>query len=112
MPKELQEQDLRLEILETGDRPSILALGLWGSQSLKRARMAVFAVDVLGRVQLMPPDAVRLLRSPRVEDELLDKLSVEEAINVMVKQEDPEDLILEYLTKRKSREAQDGSSHL
>jgi hypothetical protein len=99
-------------MLETGDRPSLFALGLWGMQSLKHARMAVFAVDVLGRIQLLPPEAVQVLTKPRVEDELLDTLPVEDAINVMVKQEDTEEKILEYLSNRKARGTIDGPASL
>lgn len=99
----LEDQELTLDRLASGDRPSILALGVSGAESLKRTKMAVFMVDVLGRVQIMAPSAVSVLAPPRVSDEELDSYDEERAINVMVAQNDSEEVILTYLSSRKGR---------
>jgi alpha-N-acetylglucosamine transferase len=112
MPNEIEEQDLKVEMLESGDRPSLFALGLWGAQSIRQSKMAVFMVDVLGRVQLMPVSAVQVIVKPRVDDDTLDTLTVEEAIHVMVAQDDTEQLILDYIKRRKTKEAANGSAGL
>lgn len=102
MSKE-ENQELRVESLFSGDRPSIYALGIFGAESLKRAKMAVFMIDVLGRVVIMPPDAVKILRSPRVADVELDGMSEEDAINLMLEQGDEEAVVVGYLKGRKAR---------
>ena len=102
------DQPLTFDKLASGDRPSILALGISGAESLKRARMAVFMVDVLGRIQLMPPDAVQVVKPPRVKEEELDEMLEERAIDVMLAQEDGDDEIVAYLKGRRGREAARG----
>jgi hypothetical protein len=86
--------------LVSGDRPSILALGVYGAESLKRAKMAVFMVDVLGRVHIMPPHTVEVLVTPKVSRDELNKMSEDDAISVMTRQGDGDDLILDYLKAR------------
>ena len=97
-------QELRVEKLVSGDRPSIYALGIFGAESIKRSQMAIFMVDVLGRVCIMPPDSVQVLRKPRIADVELDLLSEEDAINTMLQQEDDQTAIIKYLKAREVRE--------
>ena len=99
---EEREQQLRFERLTSGDRPSILALGVYGAESLKKTKMAVFMVDVLGRVQILPPSAVQVLAPAKVKESELDSLSEDEAIAVMTAQQDSDDTIIAYLTRRKA----------
>jgi hypothetical protein len=96
-------EDLSIEKISSGDRPSLYALGLAAAEALKQARTAVLMVDVLGRVRLMPQEAVKVLHPPKIEDEDLDLLSEEEAIDLLVVQGDSEQMILEYVTRRKTK---------
>lgn len=98
-----KQQDLYVDKLASGDRPSIYALGLFGADSLKKAHVAVFMVDILGRVHIMSPDSVQVLQRARVPDEDLDTLSEEEAIHVLLEQGDAEEAIIEYLKGREVR---------
>lgn len=106
------EQELRYERLVSGDRPSILALGVYGAESIKKTRQAVFVVDVLGRVQILPPSAVQILTPAKVKESELDELSEDQAIAVMTAQGDNEDAIIAYLSGRKARGGLRGESDL
>ena len=97
------DQELRYEKLVSGDRPSILALGVYGAESIRKSKQAFFVVDVLGRVQILPPSAVQVLAPPKVRESDLDQLSEDQAIAVMTAQEDSEDAIITYLAGRKAR---------
>jgi hypothetical protein len=99
---------LRAERLVSGDQPSIIAAGIYAAASIRQLGMAVLMVDALGRVHTMPADAVRVLAHPRIQDDELDLMDEDTAIEVMLKQEDPEDVILGYLKRRK--EKSDGNS--
>lgn len=109
MPEDADErtESLHVEKLVSGDRPSIYALGVFGAHALRQFSVAVFMVDVLGHVHLMPPDAVSVAKMPRVSDEELDLMSEEAAINVMIKQEDAEATIISYLKRRSEKEGKD-----
>lgn len=96
------EEDLMLDKVSSGDRPSLLALGMAAGQSLKMTKMAVLMVDVKGRVRLMPLETVKVFHPPRIEDDELNELEEEEAIELMVAQGDQEQTILEYITRRKA----------
>jgi hypothetical protein len=110
---ELITRELRYERLVSGDRPSILALGVYGAESIKKTMMAVFMVDALGRIHVMPPGAVQVLSAPRVLAEDLDTMTEEQAISVMTAQGDGDEVILAYLSKRSTREGtRDGSEGL
>jgi hypothetical protein len=102
-------EPLQMERLLSGDRPSIITLGAHGAHALRQHKLAVFAVDVVGRVHMLPPSAVKLLAPPRVQDSELDEMTEDEAIDIMASQSDPEEAILKYLTERKGRES-NGSS--
>jgi len=95
-----QDQELTLDKLSAGDRPSILALGVAAAESLKQASLAVFMVDVLGRVQILPPTSVTVKVPARVKDAELDELTEDSAIHIMTAQGDGDDSIMEYLHRR------------
>jgi hypothetical protein len=97
------QQDLHMERLISGDRPSIMALGVYGAESIKRSRMAVFMVDILGRVHVMPPDAVEVKKTPRVGNADLDQLEEGDAINALLLQGDEEKTVIDYLRGREER---------
>jgi hypothetical protein len=63
----------------------------------------VFAVDVLGQVQILHPSAIQLLVKPRIKDEELDKMDETNAIQVMLAQSDSEEAIRTYLHNRAGR---------
>lgn len=96
------EEELTFDKLSSGDRPSIMALGLATSQYLKQTKMAVIMVDVRGRVRLMPMNSVKILSPPRLSDDELNEVDEEQAIEAMVAQGDPEQTILEYMSRRKA----------
>lgn len=100
---EIQE-DLSLDKLSSGDRPSLYVLGMAASQALKQTKTAVLMVDVLGRVRLMPTDSVKILKMPRIEDDELNSLDEDQVIHLLNAQGDTEEMILEYLSRRKSIE--------
>jgi hypothetical protein len=96
------EQELTVEKLTTGDKPSLFMFGMVGAQSIRKTKMAVFMVDVLGRVRIMPPEAVQVLIPPRVSNEDLAQLSEEQAIEVKLAEGASEEEIIEYLRRRAS----------
>jgi len=95
-----KEEEIVLDKLSSGDRPSIYAAGLAAAQSLKKTGMAVLMADVLGRVFLLPPEAVEIKTRPRVRDEELNLLPEDAAIQLLVRQGDEEESILQYLKRR------------
>lgn len=78
------------------------------AHALRKGRVAVFMVDALGQVVLMPPDSVEVLRMPLVTVEQLDSLTEDEAIALMVSEGREEDSIMKYLASRHSK----GLSHV
>src|SRR4051812_25760147 len=78
------DEELEVEKLTSGDRPSILMFGLVGAQAIRSSKMAVFMVDALGRVRIMPTGAVKVLIPPKISDEDLDRLEEDQAIQVKV----------------------------
>lgn len=96
------QEELSLDKLSSGDRPSIYVLGMAASQALKQTKTAVLMVDALGRVRLMPPESVKVLKVPRIEDAELDALDEDQAIHLLSAQGDTEAMILEYLSRRKA----------
>lgn len=74
--------------------------------------MAVFVVDVLGRVHLLRPEDVKVINPPRVLERELDALSEDDAIRLMTMQGDSEDVILAYLQQRSRAEGVGGSQDL
>lgn len=101
---ESQVQDLRLDLIAAGDRPSIAILGLLTSRLLKDHKLAVLAVDALGRVQVLPPSGVKILTPPKVSYEDLDKMPEPDAIRVLIAELAPEGEIKSYLFHREEKE--------
>ena len=99
----MAEEVLLADRLCTGDRPSILAAGMTVAQALRKTKVAVFMVDALGQVVLMPPESVQILASPILPDSDLDALGEDEAIALMVSEGRQEDGIMKYLAARHSR---------
>lgn len=99
---------IQAERLMSGDQPSVMAAGIYAAASIRKLGMVVMMVDVLGRVHTMPPEAIRVLARPRINDDELDLMDEDTAIEVMVKQENSEEEILAYLKRRK--EKSDGDS--
>lgn len=99
MPAEIEE-DLSAEKLTSGDRPSLVTFGMVGAQAIRETQMAVFMVDVLGRVCLMPPTAVQVLHRPRIPEDELDAMSEDDAIRVLTAQGDSDEAIMLYLQRR------------
>lgn len=100
----LVEEELTAEKLISGDRPSVYMFGLVGAQALRQSEVAVFMVDVLGRVQVMPPGAIQVLQRPRVSEEDLMSLAEDDAIRVMTAQGDSDEVIMEHLRSRNAVE--------
>ena len=94
------DRELTVDGLVSGDRPSVFFLGMVGAHAIRKDQMAVFMVDVLGRVHLMPPSAIRIVDRPRVKEEELNALATDEAIQILVQQGDSEEEILKYLARR------------
>ena len=94
------EEDLILDKLVSGDRPSIYATGITAAAALKASGVAVFMTDVLGRVHLVPATAVVITFKPRLSDEELATFGETEAIELLTKQGTPETEIVEYLRRR------------
>jgi hypothetical protein len=96
-----KEVVLKLDQLLSGDRPSLLVMGMVVSQALKKHGVAVISSNALGDVVVLPPEAAPLLAKPLVKDEDLDRLSEDEAITIMASEGREDADILEYLAKRK-----------
>ena len=103
-----QEEDLVLDKLVSGDRPSLYAAGMVAAQSLKEVGIAVFMLDVLGRVHLVPPQFVEVARKPRLKDDELHELAEDEAMALLIKQQDSEDSILAYMARRAAAHSEKG----
>lgn len=52
----------------------------------------------------MPPEAVKVVMSPRISDEELDTFTEDSAIQILLKQGDSEEAILQYLARRKPQD--------
>lgn len=105
MPLNIDEvnEDLSLEKVSSGDRPSLYALGMAAAQALKQTKKAVFMVDVLGRIRIMPNEAIGECRSPKIEEEELNSMEEHTAVEVLVAQGDTEETILQYLSRRAAK---------
>lgn len=100
MPKAESEESLMKDLLLAGDRPSLLVMGMVVAKALQKFGLACVTTDVLGRVVVMPKEAVSLLANPLLKDEDLDTLEEDEAIALMVQEGRDEKAIIEYLAKR------------
>lgn len=104
-----EEEDLLLDKLASGDRPSVYAAGIVAAKALKECGVAVLISDVLGRVHLMPPQAVELKFRPRLTDEELNLLEEDAALVLLARQGDEEETILAYLKRRHAAEVRQAS---
>ena len=95
-----QDQVLKMDQLLSGDRPSLMVMGMVVARSLEKFGMAVILSNALGNIVALPPSAVSVLAKPLVKDEDLNHLPEEEAIALMVKEKRNDDGILEYLSRR------------
>lgn len=89
----------------SGDRESLLVLGLVTARAIKELGVAVLMRDSLGRVRLMPSETVQVLKKPKLEEDVLDSYTVDEAVQIMLAQENTEDEIIAYLSGREERDA-------
>lgn len=99
-----ESEDLILDKLASGDRPSLYAAGMVAAQALKHSGVAVFMVDVLGRIHCLPETFVDIKRKPKLTDEELNAFSEDEALTLLLKQGEEEESILGYLKRRASHE--------
>jgi hypothetical protein len=97
-----EEETLLVEKLVSGDRPSVLAAGMYAAAALKQDGMAVLMVDALGRVHLMPKASIEVVSVPKVDTSDLDNLEEDLVIEVLLRQGSEEEEIIEYLRKRNS----------
>jgi hypothetical protein len=97
-----RDEVLTLDRLASGDRPSVFIAGMALGQALQKTKVAVFAINALGHVVLMPPGSIKVLSKPKVKDEELHSLSEDDALQVMLKEERSEAEIIEYLKKREA----------
>lgn len=98
-----REKELHLQDLLFPDQSVVAALGLTVIEALKQWKQAVLVVDVLGRVQILRPDAVTITSPPKVQTAELDQMDEEMAIQVMLAQNDPESAIVAYLQAREAK---------
>jgi hypothetical protein len=96
----MTDAPLDLDRLVSGDRPSLYITGMAAAQALKESGIAVFMVDVLGRVHLLPASFVDVQKKPRLEDEELNRRPEEEALRLLMAQGDDEASIIAYLARR------------
>lgn len=101
--QEETETSMTVDRLVSGDRPSLYFFGMVGAQAISKDQLAVFMVDALGRVCLMPPSAVQVLQRPKIHDDELDLLPENAAIQVLLKQGETEEYIENYLYTRSMR---------
>lgn len=102
-----EEEDLLLDKLVTGDRPSVYAAGLVCARALKEVGVAVLMADVLGRVHLLPGEVIEIKRRPQIGDQELHQMSEDVALQVLVKQNETEETIMAYLKRRMSASSQE-----
>ncbi len=105
MSQELNDEELTTAKLESGDRPSLYALGLAVSAVLRSSTTAVVMVDALGRVRLMPSSSVQVLATPRLTDEELHAYPEDTALQLLLLQGDDEEQMIDYMARRKEAES-------
>ena len=99
----MAEEVLLIDRLCSGDHPSVMAAGMTLAQALRKGKVAVFMVDALGQVVLMPPASVEIKGSPLVTDQDLDAMPEDEAISMMVSEGREEPAIMAYLSSRSAK---------
>lgn len=96
-----REEELVVDKLCSGDRPSVYVAGMVVAQGLKVSKTITLGVDVLGRVVVVPHQNVTLKSPIYLSDEFLNELDEDMAIELMVKEDRKEDDIMSYLSRRK-----------
>jgi hypothetical protein len=104
----MAEEVLLVDPLCSGDRPSVLAAGMTLAHALRKGKVAVFMVDALGQVVLMPPESIQVLHNPFVLNADLDALEEDEAIALMVSEGREDSAIMAYLAGRNKRGISNG----
>lgn len=104
----MAEEVLLVDRLCSGDRPSVMAAGVTLAHALRKNKIAVFMVDALGQVVLMPPTSIQTTSAPLVTSEDLDALGEDEAIALMAVEGRDENAILEYLSSRSAKGISNG----
>ena len=99
----MAEEVLKVDRLCSGDRPSVMAAGMTVAQSLRKDKIAVFMVDVLGQVVLMPPNSVEIKGKPLLSEQDLDAVPEDESIALMVTEGRDEGAIMAYLSSRSAK---------
>lgn len=95
-----KDEELTADRLMSGDRPSIFIAGMAVAQAMRKSKTVVLMMNVLGKVVLMPPEAIKVLAQPRVSDAELNDLGEDEALQVMLQEGRPENEMVEYLKRR------------
>lgn len=98
-----REEELTVDKLSSGDKPSIYTAGLIVSHALKLSKTVTLGVDVLGRVVVVPPSYVTLNTPLYLSDESLDSFSEERAIDLMLQEKRSDEDMVGYLSRRGNR---------
>lgn len=99
----MAEEILLADRLCSGDRPSVMVAGMTLAHALRKGKVAVFMVDALGQVVLMPSESIKVLVQPHVTTQDLDAMPEDEAIALMVSENRTESDIMNYLSSRKAK---------
>jgi hypothetical protein len=97
---EQEDRPLLIDKLCSGDRPSILVAGMAVAHEIAASGVSVLAADAIGRLVPVSPSDYKILRMPRIPFEDLDKMTEDEAIQIMVKENREEAEIISYLAQR------------
>ena len=95
-----KEEVLLADRLCSGDKPSICAVGMVVAQALKKSKLVTLAVNPLGEVVVVSPDAVTLKPGPMMGDGYYHNLDEEQAIHLLMLEGVSEEGIVEYLKRR------------
>lgn len=96
-------EELTVDKLLSFDKAAIFVTGLTVAHALKQSKTNIVAltVDCLGKVVLLPEDAVSVSKIPVVSDQDLDGFPEDEAINIMVLENRSDEEMVRYLKTRK-----------
>lgn len=98
------DRPILVDKLCSGDKISVLAIGMAVAHSVRLTGSAAIAVDALGRVCIVDTKTLNI-QAPRVQDTDLDLMTEDESISVMLKEGREERELLEYLIKRDTRKS-------
>ena len=97
------EKELHVDDLAFPDQAIVASLGFTAIEALKKWKQVTFAVDVLGRVQILKPGSVVITKPPKVQRSDLDLLEESVALKVMISQNEKESDIFDYLRAREAK---------